>query len=474
MGDRAQVGDRLLTARGVGHRVVFAARVRVALAGLAALLAGLAPGTAAALCDPHGCGSNTAAVNKHRVGAFNLDGRINAEGFSIAGELYPADLMPSSKFDPRSLPQAKYRLDIGSAQTPNPTVGELVGVELPSGGARLRGKDLEGWWFVLRQHDLATRKVVTQWPVAISRVALVELFPRPGLKTPREFVMAYEFTLPTMKPLSGSLRCATPETEGTPGTEGADCPFLCPNPVKWGEDPYSAAPTVPGADPPYPPGFLHQDVLPWTKEGRFAVLVGGETYNHDEATVQFEGKAAARWFNVACSGTAYSKMKLMGYDPQRANPKTTARQRQATLKMITARYCSGTKDLVFTREGQRLVWENGTRWFQPDAARVGKYVVEAAWDASGATCLSTPRRVGAKEDPAWTASGVRSVCGERRPAPRGGLSSPKNVGTSASPPASVHLRSPKLRGGARLPECRWTDLAQAPAGVEWVTATPSR
>lgn len=119
-------------------------------------------------------------------------------------------------------------------------------------------------------------------------------------------------------------------------------------------------------------------------------LIGGETYDEATKTVQ-PGRAG--WFTLACAGSAAAKLKLMNYSPSadfdgNGHP-STALQRQATLKMITADYCGD--GVSFTATGTPLYWENAQGTVAPElGAELGDF--EAAWGPGGALCLDAPRR----------------------------------------------------------------------------------
>ncbi|MDQ2671079.1 MAG: ADYC domain-containing protein, partial [Gemmatimonadota bacterium] len=82
-----------------------------------------------------------------------------------------------------------------------------------------------------------------------------------------------------------------------------------------------------------------------------ATVLGGERYDEGSKTVV---PGQPRWFTIACAGSAAAKMKLLGYGPQTST--TTAAQRQATLKMITADYCGDGES--YTENGTALHWAN--------------------------------------------------------------------------------------------------------------------
>ncbi len=95
------------------------------------------------------------------------------------------------------------------------------------------------------------------------------------------------------------------------------------------------------------------------------------------------------WVTAACRGHALAKMKLLGYDPDgEPQYQSTALERQATLKMITADYCGdGSSMTVF---GQKINWMDSRGYVPPDYGE-DPTLLEARWDHNGAMCLDTPR-----------------------------------------------------------------------------------
>lgn len=139
-----------------------------------------------------------------------------------------------------------------------------------------------------------------------------------------------------------------------------------------------------------------------------ALLVAGELYDPRDATVVAVPAAQrARWFNIACASSGVAKMRLLGLDPAIADPTasgaSTSEERQAALKMVTARYCGSR---AYTVDGARFQWERaGARTSR--TSRTSGSTVEAVWGPAGATCLSRPR---AASDDA-TADAIRDACG---------------------------------------------------------------
>jgi hypothetical protein len=117
------------------------------------------------------------------------------------------------------------------------------------------------------------------------------------------------------------------------------------------------------------------------------VVIAGERYDDKKKRVE----SAPDWGSLGCRGHAVAKMKLMGYAPDDGYGSDAA-GRQATYKMLTADYCGSGHS--FTVPGTPLDWHDVTGNFPPPA---GNLALEAKWDASGATCLDTPR-LAARDD----------------------------------------------------------------------------
>lgn len=125
-------------------------------------------------------------------------------------------------------------------------------------------------------------------------------------------------------------------------------------------------------------------------ESAWAVVLSNERYSWTQKAVTATGMAANGWFNIVCKGNALYDMKLMGYDPRPAQGTpytTTAMQRQAALKMITADYCGGGES--FTETGTPLRWFNQAGW--SDNGQGAQATFEAKWGHTGAVCLDQPR-----------------------------------------------------------------------------------
>lgn len=326
-------------------------------------------------CDEWSCGGNTPIVNTYPLRALHLRGERNAQGFSIDPTLVSRDGARDG-----------FVLDILEG-------GELVGREV--GGDRLlRTRDeLQGRSFQLR--GPGGGGTTRTWTITIGEMARVGLFPKPIGNPLRSYTFAYELKI-------------------TPAA--AQTPFLCPERKPWLRVGWKCPENRMGL--PCPSTVDDQKVSAWPAASQYAVLLRGETYDPKTAEVTPIADPGS-WFNIACSGTALSKMKLLGYDPtpDPANPNTrptSPAQRQATLKMITARYCSTRPDKAFTQEGQPLLWQNTGGWFAPPERPADVGEVEALWNEHGAVCLNQPRRHAAPVDPISRAK-VVEICGTAPP-----------------------------------------------------------
>jgi hypothetical protein len=293
-------------------------------------------------CPSWGCGSNGVIVGDYPVEALHLDGLANRYGFRLVA-LDPAT--GEVVEGPPTLQWGSRGAIIRSAQF-DVWAGELV--ELQSGQPMPIGdSEIHGAWFVIERRG-------EEWTVHVSKIATVPSWAEGASPVP-----VYDLRL-----------------------ESNEGPYLCPEAMAWGDD-YQKY-TGPGE-------AGNRPVEPWQNEGYFAMLIRGETYDGTDATVSLTGQSGERWLNIACSGTALSKMRLLGYDPE-LDPQqpggTLAAQRQATLKMITAKYC-GAKS--YTVAGTPLWYENRRVNIAPapQPSRIGP--IEARWDRDGATCLSHAR-----------------------------------------------------------------------------------
>ena len=282
-------------------------------------------------CEDWGCGANTAQIDNHPLNPINT---VDERGVSTF-RLVPNSLTLSSG-------------TIAHLEIHN---GEFVGVD-PEGN-RITGCDpLKGAEFKIEQD---TGQV---WTIQIENVGKVKSFVSPRTSDGPEYITAYELVY-SLDEQKFSYACPCARTFG----------FEHQN------------------DEQLPPRIDGCDTIAVQDAGHYAVLIKGETYNRDTGQVDIKGygDGSEPWFNVACSGAALSKMVLMGYNPE--DGITTWNQRQATLNMITARYCQGVHS--FTTDGTPLDWQNSRRWFPS----IPTSSIEARWDENGATCLTMPRHL---------------------------------------------------------------------------------
>ncbi|MEM9491492.1 MAG: ADYC domain-containing protein [Myxococcota bacterium] len=322
-------------------------------------------------CTHWGCGSNTALINDHPVEALDLKGEQKVGRF----ELVPHSLRVLGQPEEEDSYVLHYE------------DGELVGTN-EDGEVVVWGDELIGASFKLLYHgESGTPEDGT---IVISKRAAVPLFIEFAPATPDEppeyrYVLAYEFIH-----MSAS-------TQAKP---------VCPSVRPWDAfHTYEGAPKHTWDHPKR--GLQTESVLHPDQAGQYAVLLVGERYHADTAKVLDNHS----WLTIACSGTALSKMKLMGYDPTprtAAHPSSTALERQATLRMLTARYCGHDKGLAhlsFTDLGVPLAWQNSAGWFELS----GHGAIEAMWDSQGPVCLDAPR-LGL-----WTREDVKDLCGYEIP-----------------------------------------------------------
>lgn len=430
-------------------------------------------------CDRMSCGSNSERLFGTPFGALHLGGRENSHGFRIDPILY--------KPIPGQRRPEQYQLGVEQ--------GAFVGKH-PVTRKRLEGSDLEGSWFILRKGVVARQELQTpprrdamierEWKIVISQVAMVPLFAKRPMRVPvasrgvsHEYAFAYQLELPDEPSGSSQKRFLC----GEDSQSGLDrSSFLVPG----GVSPVPGGGSLPVRGPGWGLGVNHTAPLKVQQGGRnyrvlswlennvhvsdaatFAVLVKGEVYDASTAAVTLSKERGRLWFNIGCAGTALAKMKLMGYDPEETL--TEPEQRQATLRMITARYCG---DQSFTEDHVPLVWQNASDWFQPettfDVGTIGK--IEAAWDKDGAICLNEPRLATREE--------VIQACGSKPRCDASGNPMPSGIASAHSTSVTDALTKPQVNNPAGLRLDKGTldpaagqfgYLHRVPAGAEWVT-----
>jgi hypothetical protein len=138
---------------------------------------------------------------------------------------------------------------------------------------------------------------------------------------------------------------------------------------------------------------------PLEAETNHALVIQGEIYGRDASITQ----RGAHWFNIGCAGSALAKMRLHGMDPMKDkidgatveenSGRSTPDERQASLKMLTAKYCTAAG---WTKDGTQIFWlgaNGGSIVFSPVVGSapypersIGP--IEARWGAKGALCIS--------------------------------------------------------------------------------------
>lgn len=326
-----------------------------------ALVFAIPDGRAEATCPADKCGVNSPYVNSFPVNGLNLDGEANLQGVR---------LIPESLIADPAVCQGAVRLGIEA--------GAFVGVA-GDGEVACEGRALLGARFSIEMNSLPMR-------ITITNTTLVRTWdPRRGrLHEKRAWVRAYR--------LQPDQRDAT---------------SICRNHSSWLEE--LDVPEATTAPPP------DHEATAWSAVDDLALLVVGELYDGEASVVALPGAARPeRWFNIACQGGAIAKMRLLGYDPDPTSPRAPAPpiwagprgrnqppaeppapaderdERQATLKMITGKYCG---QRSHTAPGTRVSWTPLDR--DPDRRKAKEIEadanLEAFWRANGAVCLSTPR-----------------------------------------------------------------------------------
>lgn len=281
-------------------------------------------------CPSAGCGSNSGYLSGFVIDGLSIDGCRNYDGVRVI----PDSLRPGSR-----CASAAMKLGLSG--------GELVGLGVATDEIVCNASDLGGATFTVEGPawalGLGNASDVRTRDIRIGATGLVAAW---NLGTP-ELVRTYAF-------------------EGASASDSA----LCTGAQAWLEDWWDTTPS---------PSFDATTPTP-------TVLVVGELYNPKSAQIKLRGTSAGGWFNIACAGGALSKMRLMGLDPSQSS--STADERQATLKMLTAKYCGAT---TYTRSGMPLQWTSSLSRTDAKATdpRVGP--IEARWTARGASCISHSR-----------------------------------------------------------------------------------
>jgi hypothetical protein len=144
---------------------------------------------------------------------------------------------------------------------------------------------------------------------------------------------------------------------------------------------------VEGGGPHKDPVLLCENVDDGTGDVRgSAFFFKGDRYDVHTRAVQETGFKSP-WFNIACHGTAISKLHRIRHTlaGSTAARMTGDKQRQAYFKMFTADYC-GT-DYQFTVNGHPLHYGDRQGFLHAEPGTT----FEAVWNDRGALCLDTPR-----------------------------------------------------------------------------------
>ncbi len=345
-------------------------------------------------CPPNECGRNSATVEQFPLPALDLDGGT-FDGFQIVG---------AETSNRRFVPgQAKYRLEVNR-------FGELV--------ASNRGRSE----LITSVTVLRGGQYPTQFRIKFQDPTVVRTWARgPGCNYedgPASdfnadcYEVAYDVFWQT---LDGSIDTPVCQNRGTWGFKGTT---FKPKPTVQRSGKPSARRRAPQDVVTHPHMLGTYTITPWDEPTRRSVLVEGEVYDLEQVTVHPNVKG--RRLNIACAGSAIGKMKLMGYDPTETRPgwTTSWEQRQATLKMLTARYCAAANDQVFTKNGQAISFQNQAEWMSPwPKAKLFDSQVEAKWDMHGATCLTLPRS--SEWHSAKKLEFIRETCGRNgKPLPK--------------------------------------------------------
>jgi hypothetical protein len=142
-----------------------------------------------------------------------------------------------------------------------------------------------------------------------------------------------------------------------------------------------------------------------------AIIFRGDRYT-DEYDVDEPPNTS--WFNIACAGTATSKLHLLRHTRASRGPDriTSVAQRQAVLRMLTADYCG--VGHPFTTDGHPLRYTFRQRWepLRPRFDESGRTLssIDALWDADGAICVGTPRLADQQAEDELLRE-IRAVCG---------------------------------------------------------------
>ncbi len=299
-------------------------------------------------CTVSGCGSNTPVLFGTPIVGLSLEGKSNADGFRL-DPILKGPPRPSASC-PGVTQQQLSKLRLGIVK------GKLVG-KLGNSDVCV-GDQMIGMVFTIRVEKCGDGNQACEVSVRITETGSIATWENPRRPA-----------VPTYRLVWHKLPDPWPSGVGAPEAREEDS--VCPRREAWMDAWQQVKPPTPD---------------PWHDPTDHLILVQGETYTRG-ASID-HNRSGAGWFNLACVGTALAKMRLLGYDPM-AGP-TQENERQATLKMLTARYRGETS---YTKAGMPLMWEHRDHRTLEGTPAGGWHrdVRESYWNADGAMCLSHRR-----------------------------------------------------------------------------------
>ncbi|MBK7535661.1 MAG: hypothetical protein IPI49_09915 [Myxococcales bacterium] len=346
-------------------------------AGLAAVAVAAAAGTASAVgaeegetCSPWGCGSNTPVLWGIPIVGLNLDGVANADGVKLDRRLW--------KPEAGGLRDTGCVLEVrdGSLAAGSPPGGKclssVIGLVFSLQVPRSKGCDQK---LIEVKVRIAASGEVASWDLD-ARAAAVPTYRLVwhDLHAAREVLAASDEVL-------------------EPREDESVCPMRQASWMEAWQTHTSVWQFSPIAQPVARQRFVPiSPKSPWFAKTDHLLVMQGETYTKDSSIDP--ARRGDRWFNFGCAGTAIAKLRLLGYEPLRTGT-GSADERQAALKMITARY-RGVRS--YTSGGVAVVWKHKSNKRiagQPAPESLGSsgrsLLLESHWGAAGARCLSHRR-----------------------------------------------------------------------------------
>jgi ADYC domain len=303
-------------------------------------------------CEVTGCGSNTPVLFGTPIIGLSLEGRPNDVGVKLDPVFRRARPLPPAPLEDCD----GARIDIEN--------GALIGIK--PRGERCTGRALVGLAVSLEVpvricHEHGRCPTTRRTQVLIDGMSEVSTWSTSDARL-----------VPTYRMVWGELSVSGEVVGATTSDKVKEGDSICPRREAWMEDWQDDK---------------GQESKKWKVKTDEVLIVHGETYKSD-ASVTRKGLG---WFNIACVGTALAKMRLLGYDPAAtASDASTPGDRQATLKMLTARYRGETS---YTSPGVPLRWirkDKAGFYGTPDASFQPE-AIESYWGPNGALCLSHRR-----------------------------------------------------------------------------------